>query len=210
MKYLFIFDCDGVIREISIPLIYQTYIIIGHYFKMSFEEICPDYEAFVQWFDNDWRYNLNRMGIVTAQDHVRAGEVFHKTYDHKITTFPWLEEIFSSLSVYGHIAILSNSSTKSISASLNGVQKYVTCALGYDRVLQLKPAPDGILQIMNEVGAHTHNTIMIGDTSADVCAGKNAGVRTAAVAWGATETMEALCTLNADIILCEPGDLLNL
>ena len=50
--------------------------------------------------------------------------------------------------------------------------------------LRLKPAPDAILVALQKLGQSAAHTLMVGDTIADIQAGKAAGVRTCAVMYG--------------------------
>jgi phosphoglycolate phosphatase len=50
--------------------------------------------------------------------------------------------------------------------------------------MPLKPAPDPVLAALNVLHAEPHQTLMVGDTPADILAGRAAGVRTCAVTYG--------------------------
>ena len=50
--------------------------------------------------------------------------------------------------------------------------------------LQLKPAPDTVLAALTALQCAPEQTLMVGDTSADILAGKAAGLRTCAVTYG--------------------------
>lgn len=50
--------------------------------------------------------------------------------------------------------------------------------------LRLKPAPDTILAALEVLQCHADHTLMVGDTTADMHAGKAAGVQTCAVTYG--------------------------
>lgn len=50
--------------------------------------------------------------------------------------------------------------------------------------MPLKPAPDPVLAALTALQAEPHQTLMVGDTSADMLAGRAAGVRTCAVTYG--------------------------
>jgi HAD superfamily hydrolase (TIGR01509 family) len=58
--------------------------------------------------------------------------------------------------------------------------------------LRLKPAPDTILVALQRLGQTAAQTLMVGDTSADMQAGKAAGVRTCAVTYGFGDTQALL------------------
>lgn len=207
---LYIFDCDGVVREFSMQRIYEFYIEVCKAFNVGFCRLFPTYEAFLQWYSHDWKYNMRRLGIVSEEDIAHTGVMFTEIYEPQINVFPWVHEFFQKLSVDHHIAICSNSSTSSVERSLNGVAQYIHMIVGHDRMKKLKPHPDGLFTIMTQLGHEPQDTAFLGDSSADIGAGCEAGVLTGAVAWGATETHEELVALGADMILQKPEDLLCL
>ncbi len=45
-----------------------------------------------------------------------------------------------------------------------------------DDVKSFKPDPEGLLQALENIGVPAHSAVMVGDTTADIGAGKNAGV----------------------------------
>jgi pyrophosphatase PpaX len=82
--------------------------------------------------------------------------------------------------------------------------------VGCDLVERQKPDPCGIHYIMDEIGITAKDeTWMIGDSVTDIKAGKNAGVNTAVVAWGATEGRRELEKLGADRIISNPCEFLT-
>jgi phosphoglycolate phosphatase len=50
--------------------------------------------------------------------------------------------------------------------------------------LQLKPAPDAIIAALAALCCAPQQALMVGDTAADILAGKAAGLRTCAVTYG--------------------------
>ena len=91
-------------------------------------------------------------------------------------------EYFKSI----QMAVISNKSTEFISPLLDrlGIARYFTTVIGADAGLLLKPAPDSILRAMTVSGASKERTVMVGDGTTDIRAGKAAGVITCAVTYG--------------------------
>ncbi|WP_457559254.1 HAD family hydrolase [Candidatus Harpocratesius sp.] len=93
------------------------------------------------------------------------------------------------------LAILSNSAKKYIDSTLEayGLLSYFNTILGAAEVKKVKPDPEGLLKIMKIEGVKPKNTLFIGDMVSDIDAGKNAQIRTIAVASGilAREKLEA-------------------
>jgi phosphoglycolate phosphatase len=55
---------------------------------------------------------------------------------------------------------------------------------GWQPGMQLKPAPDMVLATLTALRCQPHEALMVGDTPADILAGKAAGTKTCAVTYG--------------------------
>jgi HAD superfamily hydrolase (TIGR01509 family) len=75
--------------------------------------------------------------------------------------------------------------------------------------LRLKPAPDTILAALSALHCEPAHAIMVGDTPADILAGKAAGTITCAVTYG-FGTREALLQCAPAYVIESFGDLINL
>jgi phosphoglycolate phosphatase len=75
--------------------------------------------------------------------------------------------------------------------------------------LRLKPAPDTILAALAAVHCAPPRALMVGDTPADVLAGKAAGTKTCAVTYG-FGTREALLQCAPDHVIDSFGELVDL
>lgn len=75
--------------------------------------------------------------------------------------------------------------------------------------IPLKPAPDGLIALMDEIGVLPEEVMYLGDTGVDIITGKGAGVKkTAGVAWGYHPPAELLSE-GADLIVNTPLDVLS-
>jgi phosphoglycolate phosphatase len=75
--------------------------------------------------------------------------------------------------------------------------------------LRHKPAPDTIIAALDALHCTPSHALMVGDTSADILAGKAAGTMTCAVTYG-FGTREALLQCAPDFVIGSFGELLNL
>jgi phosphoglycolate phosphatase len=75
--------------------------------------------------------------------------------------------------------------------------------------LRLKPAPDTILATLAALHCRPAHALMVGDTPADILAGKAAGTRTCAVTYG-FGTRDALLQCAPDYVIDNFGELLDL
>lgn len=84
------------------------------------------------------------------------------------------------------MAVISNKAVEFIGPLLDrlGIGRYFTTIIGADSGLPLKPAPDALLRIMATLGVPRERTVIVGDGTTDVRAGKAARVITCAVTYG--------------------------
>lgn len=203
---LVIFDCDGVLRSVSWDSMFAAYPAIAEHIKKNPTELWSDIQNFRKWFSNDWHFNLERMGMPKGSDYSIINKIFHEIYDAGIYKFHWVEETLESLSQRHVLAVLSSSNSFSVERSLDVSARHFSCIKGVEHVKNMKPHPEGINLIVREVGARANDTIMIGDSDADILAGKNARVKTIGVTWGMLE-MEDMKKLEPDFIFHDPVQL---
>ncbi|NML14184.1 phosphoglycolate phosphatase [Azohydromonas caseinilytica] len=72
-----------------------------------------------------------------------------------------------------------------------------------------KPHPEPLLEAARRIGVAPQNCIYVGDDLRDVQAGRSAGMRTLAAAWGYLGEREPIDDWGADVVLKKPFDLLN-
>jgi phosphoglycolate phosphatase len=84
------------------------------------------------------------------------------------------------------LGVISNKTMEFVSPLLNdlGIGRYFKLVIGADYGLPLKPAPDSIQRMMAEFNALPEKTLIVGDGTTDVRAGKAAGVLTCSVTYG--------------------------
>lgn len=73
----------------------------------------------------------------------------------------------------------------------------------------LKPAPDSVLHIINEIGVKTEETVFIGDSDVDIITAKNAGIKSIGVTWGFRSKNELLEN-GCDAIAEHPSDIIKI
>jgi HAD superfamily hydrolase (TIGR01509 family) len=86
---------------------------------------------------------------------------------------------------------------------------YMGVLVGADDVRETKPAAEPLHRAMRALGAAPEDTLMVGDTAADILGARAAGVASAAALWG-TRDPGALLALDADYALREPEELIAL
>lgn len=206
---LIIFDCDGVLRSVSWEAMYAAYLAISDHISRDPADFWSDVHDFRKWHNNDWHFNLERMGVPRGTDYSVISKMFHEIYDPSIYKFHWVEEVLETLSKKHTLAVLSAAKSDSVKGSLDVSVRHFSCIKGVEHVKNIKPHPEGINQIMYEMNFDMHKTVMIGDSHADIEAGKNAGVMTIGVTWGMTEA-EDMESLRPDLLCHDPLQLKSL
>ena len=137
------------------------------------------------------------------------GEMMEYYLDHcteKTKIYDGMAELVESLINKGiSIAVLTNKDHSAAVAIVNhyfpGKFKYV---IGSTNGGTVKPEPDTLLGLLNEMGVSPSKAIMVGDSQPDIQVGIAAGVKPVGVTWGfrsETELREA----GAEIIVDRPG-----
>ncbi len=124
---------------------------------------------------------LKRLGIST---HF-YGEFRARTKDPIL--FEGIIDLIKKLHKRGiKLTILSNSAKKYIldTSKQYELDQYFSTILGAAEVSKVKPDPEGLHKMLEIEGVSAENTLFIGDMISDLDAGKNAGIKTIAVASG--------------------------
>jgi len=115
---------------------------------------------------------------------VQQYRAFYPARGHKLTSiYPGVHEALAALG--GRKATATTKGTPTTRAVLEqfGLLRYFNHVQGTDG-FPCKPAPDVIFTALAGLGARPEECLMIGDSAADMEAGKRAGVKTCAVRYG--------------------------
>lgn len=184
---LIIFDLDGTLIN-SVPDLTDTLNII---FNLQEEKKFNEQEV-TKMVGSGIRVLLEeaaeKVGYTSSIDNLLAD--FKKQYDKnlivKTKLYDDVRETLKQLSQFKK-AVLSNKLdiyTKQIILEL-GLEDNFNIILGSNTDLYgSKPSPEGIEYILNKLQVKPENALMIGDSTHDIHAGKNAKVNTCAVTYG--------------------------
>ena len=100
------------------------------------------------------------------------------------------------------LAVLSNKLRRLTQQTLDAIDiaRFFAAIRGGGASLPLKPAPDQLLALTADMGVRTTRTLMVGDKSADIQAGRAAGAFTAAVTYGYGD-LNSLTAASPDFLL---------
>ena len=183
-KQLLIFDLDGTLAETRQDLATGINLMRAHY------NLPPlDVETVTGYIGNGIRKLVGRSLEGASLDLDEALVLNKKFYaEHMLdetALYPAVEEGLRTLSGNA-LAVLSNKPgdpSRKILKHL-GVDDLFFRILGGGDLPNLKPAPDGIVALMEESGISKENTWMIGDHYTDLEVAHNAGVKCGFVTYG--------------------------
>jgi phosphoglycolate phosphatase/pyrophosphatase PpaX len=89
------------------------------------------------------------------------------------------------------------------------IRHYFKITMGRRPGIKIKPAPDMLIKICNDLSIKPENTLMIGDSELDVLCGKSAGAKTCAVTYG-YRNAEALKKENPDYLISDISELIKI
>lgn len=89
------------------------------------------------------------------------------------------------------------------------LDSYFNVIVAIDHVKKEKPDPEPVFKALEQLGSTPDEAIMIGDNFHDILAGKNAGTKTAGVAWS-LKGRDYLAQFEPDYILENMADLLTI
>ena len=117
--------------------------------------------------------------VTIYKEHHRRNLVVHSSL------YPFVRETLEHFKTIP-MAVISNKTMEFVSPLLDdlGIGRYFRMIIGADFGLPLKPAPDSVQRIMAEFGIAKEQTLIVGDGTTDIRAGRAAGVMTCSVTYG--------------------------
>jgi HAD superfamily hydrolase (TIGR01549 family) len=190
-----VFDFDGTIAS-TLPLIYRTFNAV---LEPRIGKTIPDAELRSHFGPPDnvilGRYVGAEAQASAFEEYIALYERDHNDYVH---LFEGMREILVDLKAAGaRIGIMTGKSRVSAKISLRelGIADLIAVLVAGDDVVMPKPHPEGVIAVLAQLGHPSHESgVMVGDSAADIYAGRDAGVSTIAVTWGVPEHDELLAS----------------
>ena len=151
------------------------------------------------------------------QEHQeRAVETYHDVYERRhelmVKTFDGVREMLDELSRRRiPMGIVTGKGLRTMNVTLHtlGLDKHFGVMISGDDVERQKPAPDALVLAARALDVEPTNCAMIGDSPADINAGKAAGMLTVAAAWHAPYR-ERIRALEPDVWAETPAQIVEL
>lgn len=142
----------------------------------------------------------------------RFREVYAKNELESTKLYPEILEMLTQLSDdHKNLFVISSKNTESIERNLRNlnIRHFFKDVVGCDQVDHYKPAPDGILLLLDRYHLSKDDSVMIGDARYDLQMGKAAGVHTCGAAWDAFD-VDSLKKEHPTYLLDSPDQLTTL
>lgn len=150
---------------------------------------------------------------VSPERYTQIFATFKKYYtEHcqvKTQAYPGILALLAQLQAQGYkLAIVSNKNAAAV-AELAELyfKKYITVAIGERPGIRKKPAPDTVLQALQELGCTKEETVYVGDSEVDKATADNVGMDCILVQWGFRELAE-LQALRPAYLVSKPEEIL--
>ncbi|MGC5327523.1 HAD family hydrolase [Brevibacillus sp. SYSU BS000544] len=182
-----LFDFDGTLAD-TLPLSFTAF----QYVFQKYEQREVSQEEIIAMFgpteDGIIAKNFSNQANVSAaiQDYYRIYEQGH--LENKITAKEILELLDLLHSKGIRMGVITGKSRNAYDISVNslGMAHYFDVVITGDDVQKPKPDPEGIRTALSMLEVPKEDAIFVGDSNADIQAGKSAGVRTVGVQWLST------------------------
>ncbi|MFQ6113572.1 MAG: HAD family hydrolase [bacterium] len=182
---LFIFDLDGTLADTRLDLTNSV-----NYARERLGLPALDVEAVIKYVGNGVRRLMERSLPEEKQDKIdEAISHFRSHYkDHALVytkLYPGVKEVLSHFQSK-KMAVISNKPEEFSRNILRGleVDTYFELILGGDSLPVMKPNPEPILKLLAALNTMPDKTVIVGDGTTDIEAGKHAKILTCAVTYG--------------------------
>ncbi len=200
-KKLLIFDLDGTLadtRQDIAEAVNHALTRLGHA-PLSLEKVTS--------YVGDGITTLMQRALPRHAEHEleQALQAFHAFYSQhfadRSTLYPGVLDVLQHFNARKK-AVFSNKQEKYTLGLIErlGIRPHFDLVLGSRPEIARKPEPDGIHFICRELNIPESETLMIGDNSTDILAGKAAGVTTCAALYG-FRPAETLLPLEPDFTI---------
>jgi pyrophosphatase PpaX len=203
-----LFDLDGTLIDTN-ELIIQSFLhTLEKYYPNQYkrEDVLsfigpPLYDTFVE---------IDPERVHEMIDTYRAFN--HAQHDALVKEYETVYETVETLHDKGFklgIVTTKVRPTVLMGLKLTKLDRFFDCIVSLDDVERAKPDPEPIFKALSILQSSPQETIMVGDNYHDILAGKNAGTKTAGVAWS-IKGREYLEKYEPDFMLEKMSDLLKI
>lgn len=204
----FLFDLDGTLIDTN-ELIIQSFLhTLEKYYPNQYQR--EDVLAFIGPTLHETFVSMDEEKVDEMMGVYRAFN--HERHDELVTEFEGVFDTIKHLHEKGYklgIVTTKIRHTVEMGLKLTKLDQFFDVVITLDDVKNAKPDPEPIYKALEQLDAKAEEAVMVGDNSHDILAGKNAGTKTAGVAWTA-KGPDYLNQFNPDYLLESMADLLKI
>ncbi|TLS38531.1 pyrophosphatase PpaX [Pseudalkalibacillus caeni] len=203
-----LFDLDGTLINTNDLIIASFTHTLGQYYpeKYSREDIIGFIgEPLVESFASVDEERAEEMVEVYRKHNVENHDLLVTEYEGVFETIKTLQENGFKLA----IVTSKMRNTVEMGLKLTNLDQFFDVVVTVDDVENPKPNPEQLNKAMEQLGSSPEQAMMVGDSQFDIQAGKNAGVKTAAVSWS-IKGRDFIEKQNPDYLLENMADLLDI
>ncbi|MET3697543.1 pyrophosphatase PpaX [Bacillus oleivorans] len=203
-----LFDLDGTLIDTN-ELIIQSFLhTMENYFPGQYER-----EHVLPFMGPTLQDTFENLNPAKVDEMIKTYREFnHREHDRLVKEFEGVYETVDALIRHGYkIGIVTTKIRETVlkGLKLTKMEPFFPIIVALDDVEKAKPDPEPIEKAMALLDSKPENTIMVGDNHHDILGGKNAGTKTAGVAWS-IKGEEYLAQFNPDYMLQNMKDLLTI
>ena len=201
-----LFDLDGTLGD-TLPLIYRAF---NDALEPVLKRTLGEAEIRSLFGPPDTWIIRDLVGPAEA-DSANAAYLasYDRNHDDLVPPFAGIQELLGDCAASGaRIAVVTGKSRQTAILTLERLHlmPYVEVLYGGDDVERQKPDPLALQLVLAEFGIAAEAAVMIGDSAADILAGKAIGCQTIGVLWGSPDHSELLAAA-PDIVVSSVSEL---
>jgi pyrophosphatase PpaX len=203
-----LFDLDGTLIDTNELIISSFLHTLEHYYPNRYKR-----EDVLPFLGPTLRETFEPMDPTKVDEMIATYRKYNLAHhDTFVTEFPTVLETVKILKERGYkVGIVTTKLSDVVmkGLKLTKLDSYFDVIVALDHVEKAKPDPEPIFNALKQLGSQPEEAIMVGDNYHDILAGKNAGTKTAGVAW-TIKGRDYLEKFDPDYILEEMADLLKI
>ncbi|WP_432360584.1 pyrophosphatase PpaX [Sporosarcina sp. UB5] len=203
-----LFDFDGTLLDTNELIIQSFQTVLNAHYPGMYER-----EDILPFLGPTLKETFDRIDLTKSEQLIAEYRAWNlANHDALASEFDGVSDTLQQLKNAGFkMAIVSTKRNNMIMKGLEllSAGNLFDTIVGLDDVQNAKPHPEPLLLAMERLNATPEETMMIGDNIHDILGGKNAGVRTAGVAWS-VKGEQFIREQEPDFVLHHISDLLSI